>query len=234
MQRKNLPHIFIILIFSILLATSPHTIHAQTQSYLIQDLLFFPQRNWQQIPPTSTRQLAHWLIPRPPVLPPPRTSIKKNIKPTQAPQESQTLPQQPEDNSPLELIIYYFGSSNPDDLQTNIKAWQEEIEPSPILTNRPTPTTTTRKIANYYTAHEIKLNGQLKIIAPYPSLPPITLPNYQLIGLIIEKPEGNLYLRLTGPTQSIDRFKKTWNDFISSIRLAKSTPKTTFTPLQKK
>jgi hypothetical protein len=53
-------------------------------------------------------------------------------------------------------------------------------------------------------------------------MPTITLPNYQLIGLIIEKPSGNLYLELIGPSASVDRFKKTWHEFVRSIRIAKT------------
>ncbi len=210
--------VFLTLSIASLVLLSVSQLQAQTIPYPIQDLIFFPQKSWQSIPTQSKREVAHWIIPPPPIK---ATLTKGTSKPLAKKQEKQAVPKQPEDNSPLELVIYFFGASQPEDIATNIQAWQEEIESSPLLVNRPPPTIIERKIATLNT-YEINLHGQFKIHSSYPSMPAIPLPNYQLIGFIIERPAGNLYLRLTGPSASVDRFKKTWNEFINSIRLAKA------------
>ncbi|MCS7062979.1 MAG: hypothetical protein NZM04_02840 [Methylacidiphilales bacterium] len=185
---------------------------AQTVAFPVQELIFYPHKNWQTIPTTSNRILAHWLIPQLPEPPPKRSPLKAQTALLTPPTIAR-----PSDSNPLELIIYYFGPSRPEDVGLNLKAWQELVI-SPLA---PAPSQQIPPISSVagLKAHSIQLLGTLKMASPIISTPPMLLPNYQLLGVIVEKPSGNLYLRLIGPIQAVDRFKKIWQQFLSSARI---------------
>jgi hypothetical protein len=120
-------------------------------------------------------------------------------------------PPAPGDKEPAEIVVFYFGQGQGGGVQANVDRWIGQFQDKPASPPKPT----VRTVAGMRVT-TIEHKGT------YLSGPPmgekIPKPGYQLVGSIVEGPQGNVFFRLTGPAKTVEATKPAFEKMISSIR----------------
>jgi len=105
-----------------------------------------------------------------------------------------------------EIIFFHFGAGGGGSVQANVDRWLSQFEEPKEKINAKTEEVTigSRKVT-YVQAEGTYLSG-------VPGGPKIPQPNSMLLGGIVESGEGNVFIRLTGPStlakENKDAFRK--------------------------
>ena len=154
---------------------------------------------WQSEPPATPMRAAQWKI------------AGKN----------DTKGDAPADAEGGKVVAFFFGAGQGGDAKANLARWS-----TTMTTPQGAPAvgeTTTRKTGpdGAVSVTELAIYGTYANTMAAPGLPAAPLPNYGLIGVILEYPGGPLFLRLTGPEALVRKQLTLFNKFVDS---AKSAP----------
>jgi len=160
----------------------------------IAGLSFQAPGTWQAVPPASTMRAAQWTIPG------------RN------------------DGGNGEVTAFFFGPGQGGDAKANVARWS-----TTVTTPQGIPAvgkTTTRKVGpgGSVAVTELAIYGTYSNAMAAPGLPAMPLPNYGLIGTILDYPGGPLFLRLTGPEPLVRRQLAVFTRFVNSARNAPPAP----------
>jgi len=112
---------------------------------------------------------------------------------------------------PAEIIFYYFGTAGGGSVQANVERWFGQFkEPRDQIKARTEEGTVSGHKVTYVQAEGTYLSGM-------PGGPTTPKPDYGLAGAILESPEGNIFVRMTGPRELM---KKTFPVFKKMIESA--------------
>ena len=105
-----------------------------------------------------------------------------------------------------EVVFYHFGPGNAGGTQANIARWFGQfVEPRDKINAKTEDVTVGKHKVTYVSAVGTYKSGM-------PGGPQTPMPNYALLGAIIEASEGSVFVKMTGPkelTQSVTAdFKK--------------------------
>lgn len=114
-----------------------------------------------------------------------------------------------------EVVVFYFGKGIGGTPKENIEAWIRTVLPAEG-----------QPAGNEIKHHEIAglkitqvvIFGTYNQVISTPGLPPISKPNYGLLGAVIEGPQGNIYWRFTGPEALITANLPLFNKVIDSVK----------------
>jgi hypothetical protein len=118
-----------------------------------------------------------------------------------------------EKNQAADITFFHFGPGQGGGVDANAKRWiaqfqskegAAKVEPQQINGAKVTLVST-----------EGSFNSGM------PGGPSTTLPDYALLGAIIENPEGDVFVKMTGPAALVKEERKAFLDFIGSAAVAK-------------
>ncbi len=167
----------------------------------IAGLSFQAPHGWQSEPPATPMRAAQWKI------------------------AGKTGAESDADGG--EVVAFFFGTGQGGDARANIARWS-----TTMTTPQGTPAagqTTTRKTGpdGAVSVTELAIYGTYVNTMAAPGLPATPLPNYGLVGVILEYPGGPLFLRLTGPEALVRKQLPLFNKFIDSAKIAPTPPAAT-------
>lgn len=129
------------------------------------------------------------------------------------------LPRAKDDTRDAELVIFYFGESGGGKNADNIKRQKNLFVPPDGKKIDDVTTVTEEKVAgNPVTFAEI--HGTYKD-KPGPMVPDdqaVLRPNYRLVYVIFESPKGLYYVRLVGPSDTVEHHKKAVVDWVKGFK----------------
>lgn len=104
------------------------------------------------------------------------------------------------------VAFYYFGTGGAGGVQANVDRWLKQFaEPSDQINAKVEQTTVGKTKLTYVQAEGTYNSGM-------PGGPTTPMPDYALIGAILESDQGNVFVRMTGPKafvkSSMEEFKK--------------------------
>jgi hypothetical protein len=111
-----------------------------------------------------------------------------------------------------ECAVFYFGAGQGGGVDANIERWIKQFEDGPPTPAKPRPLTvaglkvTTIEHSGTYLAGGPMMKGAAK------------KPGYQLVGAIVEAPEGNVFFKLTGPAKTVQAARGAFDKMIHSVR----------------
>lgn len=110
------------------------------------------------------------------------------------------------DNKSAEVIFFYFGESGGGGTKANVDRWLGQfVEPREKINAKVDETKVNNRTVTYVQAEGTYKSG-------VPGGPTTPLPNTTLLGAILESTQGNVFIRMTGPTDLVktsrDDFKK--------------------------
>ncbi len=109
------------------------------------------------------------------------------------------LPAVQGDSAEGEVNVFYFGPKSGGGVQANLDRWISQM----TLTEGSDPTIAIKRStfsADGMVGHVVSLNGSYKSGGGRPmGGGGQVLPDYRLVGVVLEGPQGSLFFKLTGP-----------------------------------
>lgn len=126
------------------------------------------------------------------------------------------LPKAEGDAEDASLVLYFFGSNQGGSVQANLERWISQIQQpdgSPSASKAKTETIT----INQLKVSTIDLAGTYVAETAPGSGVRHNNPNYRLRAAVIETSRGAYYVKLVGPTKTVDRWDKAFNEYLQSF-----------------
>lgn len=118
-----------------------------------------------------------------------------------------------------EAVIFYFGNGLGGDTASTIQRWQRAM--TTVEGARVDGVVTEKKLANNLKVTEVVSYGTYTGSIPLSGAPPMLKPGYGLAGVVIEGPQGNIFIRLTGPEALVKANLASLRQMVASGQVAK-------------
>lgn len=123
------------------------------------------------------------------------------------------LPKAEGDSEDASLVLYFFGTNQGGSVEANLDRWKGQIETTDTGSKAKTETlnvnqlkVTTIDLVGTYTAETAPGSGVRH-----------NKPGYRLRAAVIETPKGAYYVKLVGPTITVNRWNKAFADYLKSF-----------------
>ena len=125
-----------------------------------------------------------------------------------------SVPLSPGDNGPAECAVYFFGQGSGGGIQANIDRWKSQFQRAagspPTLRSQahhPRP----------LRLHHRNLRRLHRYGRPHGPTG-IRRPQYRLLGAIVEGPGGNIFIKFTGPSKTVEANRKPFDLLLASFQ----------------
>jgi hypothetical protein len=110
-----------------------------------------------------------------------------------------------------ECAVFFFGAGQGGSVDANVERWSKQFE------NAPPPRPVNATVAGLKVTR-VQLSGTY--LAPGGPMMQSTgkRPGTQLLGAIVEAPDGNVFFKLTGPAATVDAARAEFDTLVSSLR----------------
>jgi hypothetical protein len=109
-----------------------------------------------------------------------------------------------------DITFFHFGPSGGGDLDSNVQRWLKQFQSAPGAEKVETKTIGGRKTTLVSTTGTFS--------SGMPGQPAAPMENYSLLGAIVEDPEGSVFVKMTGPKETV---KAASDKFIQFLETAK-------------
>ncbi|MCY3556978.1 MAG: hypothetical protein OXH56_16840 [Gemmatimonadetes bacterium] len=126
------------------------------------------------------------------------------------------IPKSAEDDEPGECAVFYFGRGQGGSVDLNLQRWRDQFESDtggqPSLAQR-------KSTINGLAVTTVSLAGTyLASMGPMFQSGAVKKPGYRMLGAIIEAPEGNVFVKLTGPEKTVLSADGEFQAFLNSLK----------------
>ena len=126
------------------------------------------------------------------------------------------IPKSAEDDEPGECAVFYFGRGQGGSVDLNLQRWRDQFESEtggqPSLAER-------KSTINGLAVTTVSLAGTyLASMGPMFQSGAVKKPGYRMLGAIIEAPEGNVFVKLTGPEKTVLSADGEFQAFLNSLK----------------
>lgn len=126
------------------------------------------------------------------------------------------IPKDDEDDEPGECAVFYFGRGQGGSVDLNLQRWRDQFETDtggqPSLAER-------KSTINGLAVTTVSLAGTyLASMGPMFQSGAVKKPGYRMLGAIVEAPEGNVFVKLTGPEKTVLGADGEFQAFLNSLR----------------
>lgn len=143
----------------------------------------------------------------------------QSATPTSAMRAAQwTIPPRKSGTDSGEVVLFYFGAGQGGDAQSNVQRWLKTM--SAPTGGRAEGEMKERTVSGMKVT-EVVVYGTYASGMPMSGVPPMPKAGYGLVGVIIEGPQGNLFIRLIGPEALVKAQLPAFRQFIDSAKVAK-------------
>jgi hypothetical protein len=109
-----------------------------------------------------------------------------------------------------EITFFHFGPSGGGDLDSNIQRWLRQFQSSPGVEKVESKTLGGRKTTLVTT------EGTFSAGMPGQAATPME--NYALLGAIVEDPAGNIFVKMTGPRETVQAARGKFLEFLEAAK----------------
>ncbi len=126
------------------------------------------------------------------------------------------IPKAEGDDEPGECAVFFFGRGQGGSVDLNLQRWRDQFETE---SGGPPSPAERKSTINDLTVTTVSLAGiYLASMGPMFQSGAVKKPGYKMLGAIIEAPEGNVFLKLTGPEKTVLSAEGEFQDFLNSLR----------------
>lgn len=126
------------------------------------------------------------------------------------------LPKAEDDSEDASLVLYFFGTNQGGSVQANLERWISQME-QPDGTSSQTKAKSETLTINQLKVSTIDLSGTYVAETAPGSGVRHNNPGYRLRAAVIETPKGAYYVKLVGPSKTIDRWNKAFDAYLQSF-----------------
>jgi hypothetical protein len=124
-----------------------------------------------------------------------------------------------EDEMPAEVTVFYFGSGQGGDIESNIRRWIGQMDPPEgqkieEVVRRSRVTTRTG-----FEVHFVEVDGTYQRSmggGPMTGGRTKAFPGWRMVGAIIEAPEGNVFFKLVGPDETARAMEESYREMLAT------------------
>lgn len=109
-----------------------------------------------------------------------------------------------------EITFFHFGPSGGGDLDSNIQRWFRQFQSPPGVEKVEAKTLGGRKTTLVTTEGTFS--------AGMPGQPATPMDNYALLGAIVEDPAGNIFVKMTGPKETVQAARAKFLEFLEAAK----------------
>ncbi len=126
------------------------------------------------------------------------------------------IPMAEGDDEPGECAVFFFGQGQGGNVDLNLQRWRDQFETESGGAASPAERKST---INDLSVTTVSLAGTyLASMGPMFQSGAVKKPGYKMLGAIIEAPEGNVFLKLTGPEKTVLGAESEFHAFLNSLR----------------
>ena len=111
-----------------------------------------------------------------------------------------------------ECAVFYFGSGQGGSVQANVERWYGQFESA---AKPPAPRTA---MAGKHKVTYVEHSGAYKSGGPMMATAATKKSGFQLLGAIVEGPQGSVFFKLTGPAKTVSAAKTSFEKMIQGIQ----------------
>ena len=116
------------------------------------------------------------------------------------------------DSEGAECAVFYFGQGQGGGVQANVDRWLGQFQEKPSA-----PPPAKKQTIAGLPVTTIEYGGTYLAGGPMqPNKTPKS--GYQLVGVIVEAPEGNVFYKLTGPAKTVKSARASFDKMIASLK----------------
>jgi hypothetical protein len=126
------------------------------------------------------------------------------------------IPKEAGDPADAEVIVFFFGPNGGGGKDANIKRWKEMFK---------APAGEKAKVGDFKVGEvpvtEVDVNGTylFKMGGPFnPNAKVEEKPDYRMVGVIFDTKNGAYYIRLIGPSKTVEKHKKEFDDWLKRFK----------------
>lgn len=129
------------------------------------------------------------------------------------------IPKDDEDDEPGECAVFYFGRGQGGSVDLNLQRWRDQFETDSGGQPGPPSMAERKSTINDLAVTTVSLAGTyLASMGPMFQSGAVKKPGYRMLGAIIEAPEGNVFVKLTGPEKTVLSADGEFQAFLNSLR----------------
>jgi hypothetical protein len=128
------------------------------------------------------------------------------------------VPREKGDSHDGELVIFFFGPGGGGGAQANIDRWKGMFQPPEGKTIDQVSKVETKDVGKVKTTVlDVRgtYNFKASPMAPGPGEP---RPNYRMLAIVFESPQGPYFFRFVGPQKTIDKNKKDFDKWLNGFK----------------
>ena len=121
------------------------------------------------------------------------------------------------DHGSAECVVYFFGKGEGGPVDANIERWNSQFQTS---SGKTATAQIGKRAVHGLPVTTIDVSGIYSGMGG-PLAQPASVPGYRLLGAIIENPEGNIFLKFTGPARTVASQQAAFEKFLDSFQKEK-------------
>jgi hypothetical protein len=120
----------------------------------------------------------------------------------------------PGDKVGAECAVYFFGTGQGGSVDANIERWKGQFR---APDGKPAVAKVAKRTVHGLTVTTIESSGTYSGMGG-PMAAEAAVPDYRLLGAIVEGPGGNLFVKFTGPAKTITANRQKFDQLIASFQ----------------
>lgn len=126
------------------------------------------------------------------------------------------IPRAEGDDEPGECAVFFFGQGQGGSVDLNLQRWRDQFETE---SGGPPSPAERKSTINSLAVTTVSLAGTyLASMGPMFQSGAVKKPGYKMLGAIIEAPEGNVFVKLTGPEKTVLGAEGEFQALLDSLR----------------
>ena len=126
------------------------------------------------------------------------------------------LPHSKSDQDDASLIVYFFGGGG-GSVQANLDRWIGQMA-QPDGANSKDKAKVSNSTANGLKVTLLDVSGIYQAETAPGSGERLNKPNYRMLASVIETPGGPYFIKLVGPTHTVEQWRRSFDSFINTIQ----------------
>jgi hypothetical protein len=126
-----------------------------------------------------------------------------------------TFPAKDANSASAECVVYFFGSGQGGSVEANLERWKGQLTGPD---GKPADAKIAKRTIHGLPVTTIDSTGDYTGMGGPMAQSKTTLHNYRLLGAIIEGPDGNVFLKFTGPAEIIAARQSEFEQLLNSFQ----------------
>jgi hypothetical protein len=128
-----------------------------------------------------------------------------------------SIPSAPGDTAGAECAVYFFGTGQGGSVEANIQRWKGQVSGPD---GKPANAKVAKRTIHGLPVTTIDSSGEYAGMGGPMAGSQSVEKNYRLLGAVIEGPQGNVFVKLTGPAKTVAAHKAEFEQLLNSFEAA--------------